>query len=66
MIEFKNYYFETTYEEGNIQISGLPLPNPDGQPYRFIDCDIHPRLWSCCKEIYRNSEFINTYLGWQA
>jgi len=39
------------------------LPNPKTQPHIFEDCEIHPRLWSCIRQQYSKSRFINTYIG---
>ena len=39
-----NTYFKSTFEDGLIYISGLPLPDPDKGPYLFKNCDIHPCL----------------------
>jgi hypothetical protein len=53
MIEYKGYYFKATCEEGNIFMSGLPLPpltKEEGQ--KFIDCEFHPRLWETLEQIY--------------
>ena len=63
MKEYKNYYFKATFEEGPIYTPGIPLPDPLKQPYHFIDCKIHPRLWSICLLAYADSFFRNTYIG---
>ena len=60
---FTNCYFKATFEEGCKFISGLPMPDHRKGPYLFIDCDIHARLWEACTQLYKTSEFRNTYIG---
>ena len=49
------HYFKSTFEEGPIYISGFSLPNPNEGPYKFIDCDFHPRLDDDITNNYRGS-----------
>ncbi len=65
MKEIKEHYFKLSFDEGRGQtlISGLPLPDPSKGPYKFVDCDIHPRLWTICRIFYAKSEFAETYIG---
>jgi len=66
-IIYKNRYYKLTYDEGQkgvILMSGLPLPDPTyAKEYHFIGCDIHPALWSTMREMYKESEFTDTYIG---
>ena len=63
MKEIKNHYFKLSHNERTTLISGLPLPDPEGGPYRFVRCSIHPRLWSAIRQLYPNSQFVETYVG---
>jgi hypothetical protein len=63
VIEIKNTYFRYLYDEEGSFISGChPLPNPT-KKYKFVDCDIHPRLWEAMHQMYNHCEYENTYIG---
>ena len=64
MMQVKNTYFKFQYgEDCRHMLSGRPLPDPAAGPYHFINCDIHPRLWSVMRTFYKTSTFTNTYRG---
>lgn len=63
--EIRNTYFKIAYHETMTLVSGMKLPDPENGPYKFIDCDIHPRLWETMQQLYATSEYINTYVGYR-
>ena len=52
MRELRNYYFKTLPGEEAL-MSGLQMPDPEGELCHFIRCDIHPRLWEAVTQIYK-------------
>ena len=62
MKEIKNKYFRMLHDEQS-DLERLP-PSSEG-PYRFVNCEIHPRLWSSIQQIYKpkGCEFVNTHIG---
>jgi len=57
MRKLSNRYYKTLEGEP-LQISGLMLPDPDGGPYEFVECEFHPRLWEALQQMYRDSSYI--------
>ena len=52
MRELRNCYFKTLPGEEAL-MSGLQMPDPEGELCHFIRCDIHPRLWEAVTQIYK-------------
>lgn len=60
---YKGYYFKALFDEPAL-MSGCNLPDPNcSKGYLFTDCEFHPRLWECMRQVYTTSIFENCYLG---
>lgn len=58
MKTIRNYYFKQLHDEPML-MSGANMPRPENGPFRFEDCEFHPRLWEALEQLYKGCEFDN-------